>query len=310
MAQNAQMDVIEEARWLRETVGVRQLDAKLLRVEGEDARTWLNGQITNDVALSQPGDAIYSLVVDVKGKILSDLWVLDGGETFDLVVPSATSAMLLEHFDGYIVMEDVDLGILDAEIATAQGPASSELALDSPIFPCDRLGFGGVDIIAPPADLAERARSLGGGAVGREGWELARHRAGIPAFGLDFDRGNYPQEAGLAERAVSFAKGCYLGQEVVCTLQDRGQLRRQLVHLRAEPGDADPEAGALTLDGAEVGTLRSWVRDPIDGHLDAFAYVKRRHARSGQVVNSAAGSLEILGVIGASPPGDLETPAL
>ena len=79
--------------------------------------------------------------------------------------------------------------------------------------------------------LAAEARRVGGGAVSEAGFDLARVRAGRPRFGRDFGAQQYPQEAGHKQRAVSFGKGCYLGQEVVCTLENRGRLTRRLVRL-------------------------------------------------------------------------------
>lgn len=280
--------VIEQAGWLRDTVGVRLLDAGLLRVTGPDRREWLQGQITNDVHATEEGDAVYTLLVDIKGKILADAHVLDRGEHFDLVVARDRLDALIEHLDRFLVMEEVELEAVDGPVVTAQGPRAHELGG----FPCDRLGSGGVDVIGEDLEeIATRARELGGGAVDRAAWTLARLRAGRPALDIDFDRAHYPQETGLDAIAVSFEKGCYVGQEVVCMLQNRGQLRRRLVQLF---GDTEPETGAgLSADGVEVGVVTSHALDEEAGGAWALAYVKRVHAVAGNVLTFDRGLLTI-----------------
>ena len=287
-------DTLEQARWLAETVGVRTLELGAIRVEGEDAREWLNGQITNDVSHSAPGSAVYALVVTVKGRIATDLWVLDHGETLDLLVQRDRLGPLIEHYERYIVMEDVELEGREIDVVSAQGPRSAELEGG---FACDRLGSGGRD--HPDGDLEEivgRAAALGGGPVAPEAWELARLRAGRPALNADFDETSYPQEAGLVNLGVSFTKGCYVGQEVVCMLEQRGQLRRMLTQLR---GDALPPPGSpLRHEGTEVGTVRSGMLDPADGQAWIHAYIKRAHAEVGTAFEADTGIVTVREILG------------
>lgn len=292
-------DSVRDARWLRETVGIRALERGALRVTGEDARTWLNGQITNDVSRTRPGDAVYAVMVDVRGKILTDLRVLDlGDDTFDVLLPRERLGFAVEHLERYVVMEDVELVPRELVVVTAQGPASAALELGG--YPSDRLGHGGVDLLEVSLDEAvARAEELGGGRVGEEGWELARLRAHRPAYGLDFDETTYPQEAGLRAAAVSFTKGCYLGQEVVCMLENRGQLRRHLVAL--EGAAVPPPGSPLSRDGSEVGTVRSGVLDPEAGVARLHAYVKRSSAVPEMVLASSAGPVTVREIVGGGP---------
>lgn len=305
-------DPIQEAERLL-IAGVRALDDGVLRVRGEDARTWLNGQITNDVRGMEPGDALYTLVLDGRGKILADGWVLERGDDVLLVVPGDTVEPLREHFDKYIVMEDVELDALELAVVTVQGSRAAEVAGPSS-FPCDRLGAGGRDVLVGPADrdttlarLAAAAEAIGGGAVGEPGWELARLRASRPRFGVDFGPAHYPQEAGLKDRAVSFTKGCYLGQEVVCTLENRGQLSRRLVRL--EGADAAPGA-ELRAGEKIVGEVTSALRDPERGITVALGYVKRATATLDAVVGSEQGELGIAAIVGEPAPGQAQGDAL
>jgi folate-binding protein YgfZ len=105
------------------------------------------------------------------------------------------------------------------------------------------------------------------------GWEVVRVLASVPRFGVDFDDGNYPQEAALETKAVSFDKGCYLGQEVVCMLEMRGHVKKKLVSLAID-GSESPPAHTPVEDGkGSVGEVTTAVRAP-DGSVHALAMVK------------------------------------
>jgi folate-binding protein YgfZ len=300
-------DANEGAQWIARTAGVRALDDVVLRVTGEDARTWLAGQVTNDTHRMAQGDAVYALVLDARGKILSDVWVLECGTHVLLVVPGDVAAALREHFEKYIVMEDVELGTTGEAVLTVQGPQAGQVVERAGLggFPCDRLGLGGRDVIVPAearedarVALASAAEALGGGEVDEAAWELARLRAGRPRFAVDFGPANYPQEAGLKAVAVSFRKGCYLGQEVVCTLENRGQLSRHLVHLEAAALAAP--GTELRLDDKVVGNVTSAVYDPEAGHVRAMGYVKRAAAVEGTVLASDIGTAVVRGIVAAT----------
>jgi folate-binding protein YgfZ len=307
------MSVAEEARRLIETAGVRALDERILvRVGGEEARTWLNGQVSNDVRATSPGDAVYALVLQVKGRIIADLHVLDRGDAgLAIVVPRANLEALLAHFDKYIIMEDVVLERDEGTaILTVQGPRAAEVVrdLELPVFPCDRLGRGGRDVLVPVAErervlafLADRALRVGGGPVSLEGWELARIRLGRPALFADFGEFTVPQEAGLRDLAVSFSKGCYLGQEVVCMLENRGQLTRRLVRLESTQPLARGDA-ILHADEGRVGEITSAVGDPESGGSLALGFVKRRLIEAGAELRTEHAELRIVGIAG-DPPG-------
>lgn len=272
------------ANWIETSVGVRlRPDLCVIDVDGEDQRTWLNGQISNDVRQTRAGEAVYALVLNIRGKILSDLWALDRGDGFSLVVPVATRDTLRDHLEQYIIMEDVVLTPRDAAVVSVQGPRSAELvSFASQPFACDELGIGGYYLIAPQSEgetllseLGTRAAEFGGGIVDNAAFEIARLRHKIPRFGQDFDIHHYPQEAGLKQRAVSFSKGCYLGQEVVCTLESRGKLSRKLVAFCYD-GQAPSVGGTIfSANGDESGAVTSVSGDHATGH--ALGYVRRVH---------------------------------
>jgi len=297
-------DLARAADFLTHHVGVRRLhEQRVVRVWGDDARSWLSGQVTNDLRAARPGESVYALVLNGKGKIVADVHALDRGDDWLLLVPTQACDALLAHLEHYIIMEDVTLTPLDdLAVLTAQGPAA-RAAVDAASIPdaltfaSDRLGAGGVDVLVPAAHadaaldaLARSAQSHGGDSVDDDAWALAAIRAGRPRFGVDFGDRHYPQEAGLRERAVSFTKGCYLGQEVVCTLESRGQLVRKLVQLESPSPIAAPFTAGAAIhadDGSEIGAVTSSALDPSRGITLALGYVKRARAIAGAAVRIA-----------------------
>ncbi len=273
-------EIEREAAALTGSAGVRILDdLAVIDVAGDDSRSWLNGQLTNDVRGTTAGDAVYALAVSVKGRIMADAWVLDRGQdAFFLLVPRGTCERLLESFDAQIIMEDVEVRVRDElAVVTVQGPRSAAVVATAgdaavPAWPCDRLGVGGRDVVVERAGVSaaleafvEAAAGEGGMRVSEPGWELARLRLSVPRFGRDFDERTYPQEAGLEARAVSFQKGCYLGQEVVCMLENRGQIKRRLVSLSMPARATSAPDAVLVADGKDVGRLTSLALDPKGG---------------------------------------------
>ena len=253
----------------------------VLAVTGADRQSWLNGLVTNDVAKLAVGGASYGLAVSQKGRIMADMVVLLEPERVLLVVPGAASAELRAHFEKYLIMEDVEVRETELAVLFAHGPRSAELlalakAKGAHAALLDTTGLGGAVVLGEAnLDLAEDVASLGGVVGDPAGWEALRLGHGIPAYGHDFDRSTYPQEAGLERRAVSFDKGCYLGQEVVCMLEMRGHVKRKLVPVLLDPG-ATASAGASVVDstGAEVGKLTSVALHPDLKRAVGLAMVK------------------------------------
>jgi hypothetical protein len=197
----------------------------------------------------------------------------------------------MEH---YLVMEDAEMAPgTDAYVAWAlHGPRSGE-ALEAARQAgavggtVDRTGLGGAFVLAPKERAGEVAAALAGVATVGDaaGWEALRHERAVPLFGVDFDDKTYPQEAGLEKTAVSFEKGCYLGQEVVCMLQMRGHVKRKLAAVVLEGTEA-PLAGAAVTDeaGTAVGEVTSAAPSPTLGKTVALAMIKRTQAEPGKGV--------------------------
>lgn len=286
---------------LRERVGARALeDMGALAVRGKDRTKWLNGMVTNDVRVLPAGRSVYAAIVGLKGKIITDVYVDARDDEMLLVMPRARLADVAEHFDRYVVMEDVFVSERDVQVLTLQGPAAGELTVATGArFAADRLGRGGVDLVltpeeAPAAMAALEALVTQGAvvAVSPEAWETARLEAGVAAFGVDYDGNNFVQEAGLTGRAVSFHKGCYLGQEVVCRLEMRGHVQKKLAPLVLD-GPAPAVGDAVLADGKEVGRVTSVAASAtMPGRAVALAMLK--HA-----VVEAAAAVTVNGIAAA-----------
>jgi folate-binding protein YgfZ len=279
-----------------------------LVVTGNDRVPWLNGLLTCDLVKRAPGAAVYGLAVARNGRVLSDATVVfdDPGERLLVAVPASVAGALKAHLEHYLVMEDAEVGpSTDAfRVWTLHGPASGDalraaLAAGAPGGALDDGGLGGACVMAPAARAGEVAAAIagaGGAVVGdAAGSEALRLERGVPRFGADFDDKTYPQEAGLERTAVSFDKGCYLGQEVVCMLEMRGHVKRKLVQLVLDVPEA-PHAGAAVTDdaGATVGEVTSAGPSPTLGRAVALAMVRRAQAQAGTILRIGPARAEVV----------------
>lgn len=251
----------------------------MLRVAGPDARSWLQGQITADLRRIDEGP-VYGLILTPGGKIVSDAWIAADGQDLLAVLPREAAAEAMARLERFLVMEDVSLEPLDREVLHVLGsepPASDALATH-------RLGQPGWDLICEPERLASLTADWE--EMGEAAWERARVEARVPRWGADFGLDTLPQEAGLLH-AVSFEKGCYVGQEPVVMLRDRGKPPKRLVAVRL-PGTTETVIEAAGRPAGRV-TSRS-------GEL-GLALVKRKALEAGGLEIGGA-PLEVLAVVG------------
>ncbi len=268
--------------------GVRATGDAVIVVRGSDRVDWVSGMVTNEVKSLAKGDARYAAVVHDKGKLLADAWVLRREDDMLLVVPRSSVEALLAHFESHIIMEDVEVARFDATVVAAVGAhARTVFPPDGTrFFATTRLARDGMDVLAGDDEFARIVTAVTAGdavVVSDEAWTTARIEAGVPQWGADFGPDNYVQEADITHRAVSFNKGCYCGQEVVCRLEMRGHVRRQLVALRM-PGAPLPPGATV----GDVGVVTSSAQSITPGESVAMAMVKWD-------VASAAKTLEVDG---------------
>jgi tRNA-modifying protein YgfZ len=282
-----------EHRALTEFCGlVDRSERGKLALTGREAKEFLTGQVTNDIVALVPGGGCYAAFLTPKGKMLGDLRVLDlGGELF-VDTERSTLQALFDMIRRFKIGYEVQLHkrTLERGLLSLIGPDSVNVAgitalpdaehANVPVSIDDLPALAvrtdtGVDLICDAAHTAALARTLcerGAVPVSEQAAEIVRVERGRPRYGIDLDDTVIPQEAGLNERAVSFTKGCYVGQETVARLHYKGRPNRHLRGLRlSEPV---PPGLELLLDGRVVGRLRSAVVSPAHGPI-GLALVRR-----------------------------------
>jgi tRNA-modifying protein YgfZ len=273
---------------LRETAGLvdRSQRGKFI-LTGSETLEFLQGQVTNDVEALAPGSGCYAALLDHKGKIQADMRVLRMAESVWLDCEAIGSGPLAKTIRMYSLGRDVQGRDVSEEraILSLIGPAARD-ALD--VAPPDEehafvegehgLYVGtdvGVDVICPASEADALRDLLGVEEASEEAAECIRIESGRPRHGLDMTSTTIPEEAGLNERAVSFTKGCYVGQETVARLHYKGKPNRFLRGLRL---GAPVEHGAVVTFGErEVGTIGSTTVSPTLGPI-ALALIRREAA--------------------------------
>jgi folate-binding protein YgfZ len=287
-------------RQLREECGLleRSTRGKLL-VTGPDAAEYLQGQLTNDIEALEPGEGQYAVLLDRKGHMQADMRVLRpaaGEILLDTEAEGLEAAR--RHLQMYKIGREVEVTDVTARrsILSLIGPRSAEIAGTPPLpehacepgsvagIECLVAGTAtGIDLIVDAADADTLRASLtaaGAVEVSPEAVEIARIEAGVPRFGAEMGAATMPAEAGIVETAVSFTKGCYIGQETVARLHYKGRPNRNLRGLRLS---APAGAGApLRLGEKEIGSLGSTCVSPPLGPIGLA--IVRREAEAGDTL--------------------------
>jgi tRNA-modifying protein YgfZ len=269
--------------------------AKFL-VRGSEAADFLQGQVSNDVEALAPGEGCYATVLNHKGKLRTDLRILRGEDWFWLDTEPIGHAVLEHMLRTYSLGRDVQYEDVTGSRAlySLVGPAARERLDVAPPEAENSFVSGehgiyvttllGVDVIAEPRTALDVEP------VAEEAAECVRIEAGRPRLGYDMGAETMPQEAGINERAVSFTKGCYVGQETVARLHYRGKPNRHLRGLRlSEPAQRGAE---IVLGEKVVGRLGSTCVSPRLGPI-ALA-VMRREAEPGGTVDVGGVPAEVV----------------
>jgi tRNA-modifying protein YgfZ len=301
MTSEAAVELDAQYRQLREECGLldRSERGKLI-VSGSEAADYLQGQLTNDVEALAPGEGQYAALLDRKGRMQADMRVLrlSPEEIWIDTEPEALAAAL-RHLEMYKIGREAAIADVGTEraILSLIGPRSVEIAGTAalPEYACEAATVHGVECLAvgtaPGIDLivssAEAGRlreallTAGAVPVGPEAEEIVRIEAGTPRFGDEMGTETMPAEAGIVERAVSFTKGCYIGQEPVARLHYKGRPNR---HLRGLQLSAPAAPGSsLRLGEKEVGKVGSSSVSPARGPI-ALAIVRREAGPEAELV--------------------------
>src|SRR3954470_1845690 len=273
-----------------------------LSVTGSDAKSWLNGLVTCDVLKVEPGRGAFGLVLNKQGKIQSEVEIVATEEGLLVGVSPGVAERLVASLDKFLVMEDAELSDVSADYLWADFHGLGAAALAEAAAKLCAGTASGIRFTSEPAatlaferdELLELERFVERTPALRRGtdadWEALRIAQIFGRFGVDFGEADNPHEAALDRRAVSWSKGCYLGQEVVCMQDMRGKLKRRLVALTLGTSSDPPAVGSpvTSADGSEpVGELTSVARSPSTGELLALARVKTPYFEGNQPLGVA-----------------------
>src|SRR5581483_9744751 len=278
----------------------------------------LHGLLTNDIAALVPGSGCYALYLTPQGRMVADLWIYEIGDVVLVAVHGDVKDAVLARFDQFIFSEDVQLGDVTStftEIAVVGPRAADHLARLLPAASADalralpehgnlRAAFGdAAAIVTRITDVGEPGFGIYMAADRREALvgalradqvpeldadtaETLRVETGVPLFHRDMDEETIPLEAGIEGRAISFTKGCYVGQEVIIRVLHRGHGRvaRRLVSLAIEGTVVPERSAAIEHGGRPVGEVTSAVFSPRDRAPVALGYVQRDVAEPDTIV--------------------------
>ena len=308
-------DVTSEYVALRTGRGYVSEFSELVWVTGEDAVTFLDGQVSQDVAAMPVGATARSFLLEPRGKLFALLWLLRGEGRVGLVVGQGLAAGVVEHLNQFRFRVDVDLSIDERRIVEVWGSDLTGLAGRTilgdgsgweeragtlvaalPGNPLHRLVLAGIQ----DRDLDE----LGLSPAGRIAADAVRIEAGEPVMGIDVDEATIPQESGLVAESVSFTKGCYVGQELVARIDSRGRVNRRLVGITMTENVLPPTGSEVVAGEATAGTVSTVGESLTVGAPVALAMV-RREVADGDTVAVRWDSGSVPGLVHDLPLDDL-----
>lgn len=304
--------------------------AKLL-LTGPDAPMFLGNLSTNDIKALPLGGGCETYFCDPRAKVKFQAWVYhvrlsDARHAMWVETTPGRNTELVQYLDRYLISEQVEIADRTADFAQFHlaGPKAADVlaaALGEPVpalpefahmertfgkdATCsirrrDHLGLPGFDLVCR-TDVAEGVKRLlaaaGATPGSAETFETLRIEAGTPVFGKDIDDSRFVMEVGFAPRAVSYAKGCYLGQEPIVMARDRaGHVNRAFLGLKVLDGGPLPPGTKLFRDGQEVGLVTSSCDSPRLGAPVALAYLKWKHQEPGTRMEAGTQAVEVIGL--------------
>ncbi len=322
-------DVETEYEALCNTAGIFDLSFRSrICLTGADRVRFLHGQVTNDVKKLGVGQGCYSAITTAKGKMQSDLNIFCLQDELLLDFEPGLTALVTQRLEKYIVADDVQVVdvIPHYGLFSVQGPKAEAVVNALAIFskiPAQafssvkvsdavfgeiylmnhaRLSSVGFDLFVPldaltvvAEKLISAVKPIGGQVCGWNAFEIARVEAGIPRFGADMDEANLASECGIEARAISYNKGCYIGQEVLNRIHSVGHVNRELRKLRlASDAKTLPVRGdKLFFNEKEVGHITSAVFSPKQNCIVMLGYVRRE-------ANAVGTELTLRGAVGDS----------
>jgi len=245
------------------------------RLSGADRVRYLNGQVTNDVRTTRADTALHACVTSIKGKIEGEIRLHTHGDALLFDAPADLRDTLGPRLEKYIIADDAVLEDITDEwrlihVIGSIAPESAGHAIA-----CSRFGLAGFDLWIP---ASEPSPALTAVQLSDEDVESLRILQCIPAWPNELNADAFPPEAGLEKTAMSFTKGCYIGQEILSRIKTTGKMPRELVAWEAEGDSALPAETSLRLDDREIGRITSSTRHPVTGLRVGLGYVKQGSA--------------------------------
>jgi folate-binding protein YgfZ len=288
---------------------------------GAEAGRFLHNLCTNDVLKLVPGSGCEAFLTTAQAKIVGFVVIYKTAAAFHIDAGPGQGARVAAHLDRYIVSEQVEIIDRTPELAVVHlaGPRANDVVgrvfqtevawvgelqfsklpfqdLSYMIRRHSQLGLPGYDLIGPASKataLWEALQQAGAGPAGTSAFEAMRIEAGTPVFGQDIDETNLPQEVGRTEKAISFTKGCYIGQETVARIRTYGHVNRSLVGLKFAGSQPARHGDKLFKEATEVGLVGSSAFSPRLGQAIGLAYVRRGNEKPGTLLQVRGADLQL-----------------
>ncbi len=270
---------------------------QVLRAVGSDRVPFLQGMLTNDVQSLAVGEQTYAALLTTKGSMVCDVRVLKRESDILLELEAGLAPKAKATLEKYIISEDVELSDVSGDfgLLAVAGPQADALLAQSfgkdvSVLRDDVLGATARRLLIPKDRLGAIAQQLLSASLGTatrpagmQTYEVVRVQSRVPRYGIDMDEQTIPLEANL-QRAISYTKGCYIGQEVIARVTYRGHVNRLLCGLVLEDHLPQPKT-ALLRDGKAVGFVTSAVRSFEQNTVTAMGYVHRDSSEPGTQLN-------------------------
>jgi folate-binding protein YgfZ len=279
---------------------------------GSDRVRWANGMVTNNIRDLKDGCGNYSFLLSAQGRIQGDLYIYNMADHLLVDTERGQAPKVLELFDKYIIMDDVEVTDISDKLTSlaVQGPKSIEILRELDLTIADEVeplkvaqmvwnGIG-ISVTRMASDIAmtfeiwlatenvpklwDALVAVGAKPVGTEALEMFRIAAGVPKYGQDITDKYIPQETEQLH-ALHFAKGCYLGQEIVERVRSRGAVHRHYAAFAID-GPAPSPGTEIQVDGKRAGEITSARIIPVNGHQQTLAlgYIRKESGEPGTVV--------------------------
>lgn len=259
---------------------VRRTDRRVLALSGADRATWLQGLVTNDVQTLEPGESRYAAWLTPQGRMITDMNVTASGDRLLLDVPATLAADLHARLDGLIFAEDVQITDESGHLLVWTIISDTLIDIAAEVLPAEYKHLTEIDL---------------------DTFDVIRIERGEPKFLADMTDETIPLEAGIEDRAISFSKGCYVGQEIIVRVTHRGggRVAKKLVRWHADDSASIvplPDAQIFAA-GRPIGRVTSAAFSPAMGKVVGLGYVHRDFVNPGTEITVVWNEAHIKAVV-------------